>query len=226
LGAKQGLTETDLKKILDGLSGVDEVAFSVRNYQIAVMVTGHATDSGLPPAEAGMKAVPVSGSSMLIGQTDAVDQALQRIATKRPPDEVMRLAEERQSHSEFWVSGTAALVGPQATSAGIKRFSLMVSLRNRLTTDVALEFNAAPNATALKTWQSTLGAATLEGNTVHFRTSMEAEEVQQKFGQIAASPIGQYLGALVAAARYLPLTDAAAAKPAKPTIYGLDDPKQ
>jgi hypothetical protein len=50
--------------------------------------------------------------------------------------------------------------------------------------------------------------------------------VQQRFGQIAASPLGQRLGVLAETARYLPAPDSSVPK-TKPVIYGLDDgPKE
>jgi hypothetical protein len=218
LGARQGLTEADLRKIFDGLSGVDQLVLSVRDDRVVVMVTGRVTDLNLPAPEAGMKAVPVSGSAMLVGHAEAVDQAVQRIAMNGPPSELTRLAEERQATSEFWAIGSARLVGPQAVSAGVKRFSLTASIRDRLTSDVALEFNGAPDAKTLEMWQTTLGATTLEGNVVHARTAMEAGEVQQKFGQIVAGPVGERLAALVEAARYLPMRDTTVPRQTRPVI--------
>ena len=222
IGSRQGLTEADLQKIFDGLSGVDQVAISVRNNRIVAMITGSVADATLPAPEAGLKAVPISGSGMLFGHADAVDQAVQRIAMKGPATELTRLAEERQAGSEFWAIGSAGLVGPQAVSAGVKRFTMTVWIRDRLTSDVALEFNGVPSANALQAWQTKLGAATIEGNAVHLRSSMEANEVQQILGQIAAGPMGPGLAALVEAARYLPVRDTTVPKRTKPIIYGLD----
>jgi hypothetical protein len=222
LGANQGLSEADMRKIFDGLSGVDQVALSVHDNRIVAMVTGRVTDSALPTPEANSKAVLVSGNAMLIGHPDAVDQAVQRIAMKSPPAELTRLAEERQANSEFWAVGSDGLVGPQAVSAGVKRFSLTVSIRNRLTSDMAFEFDGVPSADTLRMWQTTLGAATIEGNAVHVRVSMEGDEVQPKFSQVVGSPLGQRLAALVEAARYLPVHDVTVPKHAKPMIYGLE----
>jgi hypothetical protein len=224
LGAKQGLAEADMQKIFDGLSGVDEVALSFHNKQVVVMITGRVTDASIPAPGAGLKAVPVSGDAMLVGHADAVDWALRRIAMKLPPTELTQLAQERQASSEFWAIGSPWLVGPQAVSAGVKRFSLTVSIRDRITSDAAFEFNAVPNPSTLRQWQTNLGAATLEGNTMHVRTSMEAAEVQQKFAQVVASPVGRQLGALVEAAKYFPVPDTTTVpKQTKPVIYGLDD---
>jgi hypothetical protein len=56
---------------------------------------------------------------------------------------------------------------------------------------------------------------------------MNADEVPQKLGQIALSPLGQRLTALVMSARYLPVRDTTLPKQTKPIIYGLDDgPKE
>ena len=204
LGARQNLTEVDMQKIFDGMAGVDQVAISVRNNRMVAMITGSVADSTLPVPEAGLKAVPISASGMLFGHADAGDQAVQRIAMKGPPTELTRLAEQRQASSEFWAIGSAALVGPQAISAGVKRFLLTVWIRDRLTSDIALEFNGTPSANTLRTWQTQVGAGTVEGNAIHRRVSMEPEEVQQSFGRIVEGPLGQSLAALVAAGRYLP----------------------
>jgi len=222
LGAQQGLTPADMEKIFNGLSEVDQVAVSVRRNRMVVMITGRVTESPLQTQEAGLKVVPVSGTAMLIGHAEAVDQAMQRITLKFPLGELARLAEQRQASGEFWAIGSPGLVGPQAVSAGLKRFSLTVSTRDRFTSDLAFEFNGAPTANTLRTLQTTLGAATLAGDVAHVRTSMEADEVQQKFGQIAASPMGQQLAALVQAARYRPTRDTTAPKRTRPVIYGLD----
>ncbi len=222
LGANQGITEADMKKIFDGLSGVEQVALSVRDNRVVIMVTGGVTDLTLPAREAGLKVAPVSGNAMLVGHADAVDLAIQRIAMKGPPAELTRWARERQANSEFWSVGPARFVGPQAVSAGVKRFSLSVSIRNHLMSDMDFEFDEAPGADSLRLWQTTLGGATLEGKVVHVRTSMEADEAQQRFGQIAASPLGQSLAALVKASRYLPARDTTVPRPARPVIYGLD----
>ena len=223
LGAKQGLADADMQKIFDGMADVDQVALSVRNNRIVAMITGRVADSRLPVPEAGMKAVPVSGGVMLLGHADAVEQAMQRIAMNGPATELTRSFEARQGNSEFWAVGSARLAGPQAASK-VKQFALTVWIRDRLTADLTLELNGAPSANALQIWQAQLGsAATVETNAVHVRASMEAEEVQQKFGQIAASPLGQGLAALVKAARYLPVRDQTVLKQTQPIIYGLDN---
>jgi hypothetical protein len=154
---------------------------------------------------------------MLVGHPEAVDQAAQRIAMKLPLAEFTRLAVERQAGSDFWAIGPAALVSPQAVTAGVKRFTLTVSVRNRLTSDLAFEFDASPDPDILRTWQTTL-----EDKVAHLRMSMEAYEVQQGFGRIVASPVGQRLAALVQAARYLPVRNATVPSHTKPVIFGLD----
>jgi hypothetical protein len=56
--------------------------------------------------------------------------------------------------------------------------------------------------------------------------SVEADEATQKLGQIAASPLGQRLAAVVKAAQYIPVRVTAAPRQAKPVIYGLDGPQK
>src|SRR5713101_179137 len=121
LGASQRLTESDIQKIFDGMSGVDQVALSVRDNRVVAMVIGGVTDSNRPAPDTGFKAVPVSGSAMLVGHADAVDQAVQRMAMKSPPAELSRLTAEWPANTQFWAVGSAGLVGPEAVSAGVKR---------------------------------------------------------------------------------------------------------
>jgi hypothetical protein len=220
LGAKQGVAEADMQKILDGLSGVDQFALSVRDNRIVIMVTS-GTRSALATLEAGWKAVPVSGNVMLIGHADAVDEAARRIAIKGPLDEPARLSQERQTNNEFWAAGSAGFVGAEAVSAGLKRFLLTVSTRNGLASDLAFEFNGAPHADTLRIWPELDGGA-IEGNVAHVRMPGEADEVLQRFRQIAVTPLGQRLAALVTTARYLPVRDTTVPKQTKPVIYGLD----
>jgi hypothetical protein len=222
LGASQGLNGTDMQKIFDGLAGVDQVAASVRGQRMVVMITGRVTESNLPPPEAGLKLVPLAGSAILVGHAEAVDQAAQRIAMNAPLTESASLASERQTGNEFWAMGSPALAGPQALGTGMKRFSVAVSIRDRFSSDVAFEFNGAPNANILQALQKSLGSGALEGNTVHVRTSLEADQAQQTFGQIVASPLGQQLGILVQSAKYLPVPDTTHPKQTRPVIYGLD----
>jgi hypothetical protein len=222
LGAQQGLAAADMDKIFASLSDVDQVAVSVRGDRMVVMITGRVTETPLPAPEAGLKVVSVAGSAILVGHADAVDQAMQRIAFKGPLNELARLAEPRQASTEFWAIGSPRLAGPQAMSAGVKRFYLDVSVRDRFISDAAFEFNGTLNPATLKTFQPTLGVPSVEGNVVHVRMSMEAAEVQQKFGEIAASPFGQRLADLVKAAQYLPARDTTVPKRTKPIIYGLD----
>jgi hypothetical protein len=92
-------------------------------------------------------------------------------------------------------------------SAGLKRFLLTVALRERVVSDLAFEFNGAPNAGTVGTWPTMLGAGTVDGNALHVRTSMETDEVRRKFGQIVDSPLGERLATLIEAARYLPVGD-------------------
>lgn len=221
LGARQNLSEADLKKIFDGLSGVDQIAVSMRDNRFVVMLTGGVPERTVPSSDPSLKTVPVSGSARLFGSADAVDQAAQRIAAKGPLSELAKSAKERQASSEFWAIGSGGVVGEQAIGAGMKRFWLMVSVRNRLTGDLAFEFNEPPSAKTLQ--MLAMPGAALEGNVVHARMTMEANEAQQRFGEIVASPLGERLAAVVVGARYLPLRDTTAPKQTKPVIYGLDD---
>jgi hypothetical protein len=220
LGASQGLAETDVRQIFERLSSVDQVAFSVRGNQIVAMVSC-ATDTILPPVQNGWKTAPVNANALLVGDAAAVDEAVQRIGTKGAVTELASWAGERQTRSEFWAVGPAGYVGPQALSAGVKRFSLAIFLRDRPFSDAAFEFEGVPAPNTLQMWPA-LGEGTIEGRTVHVRMPIESDEALQQFGQIAASPLGQHVGALLPVARNLPMRDTTVPKRTKPVIYGLD----
>jgi len=220
VGANQGLTAADTQKIFDALSGVYRIALSVRDDQVVAMITGRLKASTFPALEAGWKAVPVGGNATLIGNAEAVDQAVQRMAAEGSSAEVVRLGEQWPADREFWTVGSAGSAGPEAAGAGMKRYSVTMSIRDRLTSNTAFEFNGVPDENILRTWQATLGGVTVEGNIVRIRSSIAADEVQEKFGEIAAGPLGQQLDALVKVARSLPLQDTN--PQSKPVIYGLD----
>jgi len=223
LGANQDLRPADVQNIFRALSGVDQVALSVRENRIVLMVTGRAPDSILPAPEAGWKAVTLAGTVLLIGHADAVDQAVQRLSTASPLGELSRQAVERQADSDFWVLGSAKMAGPEAVAAGVKQVSLAAFMQGRLTSDTAYEFNGPPDANKIRGWLGTLVDPKIDGNAVHIRTSMETEEARHSLDQIAASPLGQNLGTLIKSAQYLPVRDTATTVHTKPVIYGLDD---
>ena len=221
LGSRQHLTDADVKKIFDGLSGVDQVAVSIRDSRIVIMVTGRVAELTLPASEAGWKTASISADAMLVGHADAVDQAAHRIAMKEAPSDLTQMAEEQQASGEFWAIGPARLMGQEGLDAGVKRFSLTVALRDRLTSDVAVEFSVIPNPKKLEKCEST-ACVTPEVKVIHMRTSIEASEAQEKFREIAAGPLGEPLGALITSARSLPMRDTTVRKQTKPVIYGLD----
>ena len=222
LGASQGLTEAGMKKVFAGLSAMDQVAISVRDDQIVLQFTGNVTVSTFPVLEAGWKAVPAGPGATLVGHAEAVDQALQRVGMKGPLTELTRLAEQQQANADFWMTGSGKLTGPEAVSAGVKRFSLTASFGDRLTSDTVIEFSGVPDANAVRMWSARVGAVTINGNTIRTGISLEAAEVQQKLDEIIDSPLGRHLGMLVKAARYLPAGEATATENTKAVIYGLE----
>lgn len=221
LGANMGLTPMETEKMLDRLSGVEQVAISAGQSQTIVMVTGRESDLMVPPLDPGWKATEVAGNALLIGQADAVDQATQRLAKDDPPSVMMRLAMKRQADNEFWAIGFSGPAGQEANSTKVKGLSIQLSIRDHLTSALALEFSGPPDAKVLQTWAPTLKGA-VEGNVVHVATTIEPDEIQQKLGQVLASPIREYLTAVVRPSRYIPAHEAGVPKQAKPVIQGLD----
>jgi hypothetical protein len=222
LGSSQGLTPQETQNVFRALSSVNQVAISIRENNILILATGRAPDSILPASEAGWKAVPLGGTALMIGHTDAVDQALQRLATDNPLGDLAVTALQRTGDREFWAVWSAKMASPEAASAGVKRFALTASLRDRLTSDTVFEFDGAPDPSTTHAWMSTLGDAKIEGNAVRVRLSMEAEETRRSGSQIALSALGQRLGPIVKSARYLPMRDTGTAPRTKPVIFGLD----
>ncbi len=221
LGANQGLGAADVAKVLERLSGVDQVAISVREDQTVVMFTGRGSDSTLPALEPGWEAVPVVGNAVLVGRAEAVKNAVERMTMDVAPNEMMRFATRRQALSEFWAVATPGSAGPPAGSPKVKRSLLTVSVDDLLTSDLVLEFSTPPDAKTLAGWVPALQGS-IDGNVVHVSAIMEADQVQQKFAQAGVTPIGEQLAALVKAARYLPARDSGASKQRKAVIFGLD----
>jgi hypothetical protein len=225
MGAAAGVSEADVNKKFDGLSGVRQVAISTRDSRIVVLITGVPV-SALPALETGWKAVAVANSNtpdaILVGHADAVDQALQRIATNGALSESTRLAQTRQLNSDFWAVGSARFLGAQAEGSGLQRFSLALSVQDRFASDATFEFTAAPDADAFPFWP-TLGDVAVENHALHTGKSTDGDEAQQDAARMAKSFLGQRLEALVTTGRYLPFRDIAVLRKTKPVIYGLDD---
>lgn len=222
LGVNFGLAPAEIGNLLERLSGVEQIGISVSQNQTVVMLTGRESDSTIPPLQPGWKAIPVAGNAVVIGVAEAADQAVQRLAKDDLPGEMMRMAMRRQANNEFWALGFAAQSGAEAASAKVQGFSWELSLRDGFfISELVLQFNAPPDAKELGSWAPGLKGA-VQGNFVHASTTIESEEVQQKLGLIAASPIGEHLAALVKPTCYLPIHDSNVPKQAKPKIYGLD----
>jgi hypothetical protein len=218
IGGIQGLTPSDVNKLIESLSGVDQVAISIRQSQTLLMVTGRGADSIPPLLEAGWKAVAVVENALVIGSSDAVDQAVRRMSMDNPPSDSMRLAMRRQAMTDFWAFAPAA---SHSTSATLKGFSLDVSIDDRLRSALALQFDRLPDEKALSPWGPVMKGA-LEGDVLHVLSTIEPSDVQQQLSQVAASPLGDYLTTLVHIARYLPGRDGSTRTAAKPVIYGLE----
>jgi hypothetical protein len=218
LAANQGMKEASMGPIFDAFSSVDQVAVSIHGEQTLIMVSGSSRESTLPALEAGWKAVH-NGNAMLIGPSEAVDQATQRIAADGPLPELARLAAKRQSNGDIWV---ASSTDADAVKAGAKRLVLTASMRDRLTGDAVFEFSQAPDAKAIDLLPAGPGVTTVDGNKVHVKMSVEIDKVQPELAEIAGTPLGEYLWTLVRAGRYVPARDPAKALP-KPKIAGLDN---
>lgn len=223
LAARQGLSEDESRRIFDSLADVDQLALSVRGNQIVCMITGHVADAAPPPPEAGLKSVQLTGGVMLLGHAGAVDQAISRIGWKSPLDDRARLATQYQAASELWTFAPAALAGPDAVAAGVRRVSVAISVRDRLTSEVAFEFGGTPNPETLRRMSTRLAGATLAGNTLIARSALEPGEANRKLDELVAGPLGPQFGALIQAARSLPSRAVPAGKLEKPVIYGLED---
>jgi hypothetical protein len=221
LAAKQGFSQAEAQNIFRKLSSVEQVALSVRDNHVALMLVGRAPDSVLPAPESGWKAVPLARNALLIGDVQAVDQAVQRISTESPLGELASLAQQRQADTEFWAAGSAKFAGEAAANAGVKQFSLTASLHDSFRSDTAFELNSVPDAKAIQPWLSSLGDAKVEGNIVHAMVSMEGDG--QNLDKIASGPIGERLGVFIRSARNLPVRDTPTTVHTKPVIYGLDE---
>ncbi len=221
LGSNKGLTPAEQQNAFRALSGVSQVAVSAHDGALLMMVTGRAEGSVLPALDSGWKAVPLSESTVLIGPSAAVEGASQRLTANNAPGELASIAQQRPVTQAFWMTQSVKLAGGGAVSAGVKRFELTASMQDRLTSDTAFEFDAAPDVNAIGAWLKSLGDAKIDGNAVHVMISMDPDQTRQNVRQIASSPLGHGLGAIVSSARYLPVRDTATTVHTKPVIYGL-----
>jgi len=221
LGAAQGLSEAELQKTLDVLSGAQRVAFSVRDKAWLIVVSRKTPYTMLPTAESGWKIAPLGENALLLGHSEAVDEAMQRMADEEPAADLTRLAVQRQGNSDFWVVGSGKLLGGGVESLGLKWFSVVASVQERLSTDELFEFNAPPDPNAFRRLPL-FAKATLEGNLLHVRTYVEPSDLQQRFADIAGSLVGERLAAVVNIAQHVPASHAPATEKSKPVIYGLD----
>ncbi len=213
--ASQGFAQPEVERLFEALLGVDQLAVSVRGGQTVVIVTGRAAAWRTTPADTDWKSVPAPGGALLFGNAAAVDQALRRLTARSA------IASETHSGDDFWAVVSPALLGADAEKAGVKRLTLSMTLSDRLATDSSFELNAPPDA---QQWPASLSAASVEGNVVHLKSSIEPAALAQAMGLIAADPSGQSLTALAKVARALPTNQI---DHSKPVIYGLDDgPKQ
>jgi len=218
LTANQGLSEGDVKKMFDSLCNADQVVLSVRDNTALELVAGETADSKLPVLPEGWKAATLLGSAMLTGNSESVDQAMQRIAKEAPLNDLTRLAGEKQTVSDFWAVGTGKLIGSQAPDAGVTRFALAGWTQERATSEVAFEFRQTSDVKTLPKWATALDGPVIDGNVIYGRMTMETVDDWQ----FAATPLGQRLGGvLVQVARYLPARDLSAGQ-TRPVIYGLD----
>jgi len=208
LGAKQGLSADDTRKVFDAFSNVDQIALSIRGDRVLMMASGYPRDASFT-LEPGWKSAAVQ-NAVLIGLAEDVDQAMQRIAADGPLTELAGLARHNQANGNFWAAG--------ALNGEMKRFSLTASMRDRLNSDIAFEFTHPPDA---NTTLPAFGTSSIQGNTVHVKMSLEGEDVEQSLTELATTPLGRYLGILVKSGRYLPTGDGKS-RP-KPVIRGLNE---
>jgi hypothetical protein len=199
---EQGASDTEILKLFERFSAVNNIAWSTHGNETVYMVTGSVADAPVTTLEPGWKSIRVGASKMLLGPSAAVEQAAQRIAFEGPLSEAAAAAEQRHAEAEAWVVGPAQLAGPDAVNAGVRRLVVTASFGDRLTTESTREFATAP-ATAVK-------------------QSIDSDELSQKLGLFEVTPLGQSLGTLMKAARVLPAPGAATPDHAKPVIYGLE----
>ena len=227
LGTDQGFSQADLQKIFRALSGLEQVALSIREDRIVFLLTGRPADAVLPALGAGWKAVPLPGNALLMGHTDAVEKAALRMAIEGQISDLSAMALERPADREFWAAGTAKFAGKDAIAAGVKRFSVMASFNDRLLGQTNFEFDAVPDARDIRNWLKNLDEDAIDGSVVHVKISMAADEARRNSLQIATSLLGQRMGVLVKSARDLPVRDTSTTTHSRPVIYGLDDgPKE
>ncbi len=222
LASSQGLTAMQTEDLLRTLSGVGNVALSIQQDAVLIMVTGRAPDAVLPALESGWKSLPLGENAVLVGPTAAVDQATKRLAADAQLAGFPLAAQQRPADAGFWMAAPAKLAGQDAVTAGAKQIELTASFADPFSSVTAFHFDAAPDPAPIRSWLNTLGGVSLQGNVIRARAYIDPPNIQQNFPQIAASPLGLGLAGIIRFARYLPVRDTSATVHTKPVIYGLD----
>ena len=210
----EGTGRADAQKVIQTLSGAGQIALSTHDGKVVMMVTGRAADAILPAMDSGWKALPIAGSNaLLIGNTDAVDQAAERISAGADLTELPAMGLLRAPESELWVGAPAMLAGPLAAEAGVKWVEMSSAVTDKVRGDVIYKFDAAPDAAKIGEWMKSLGGATVEGNVVRVKGAIDGRNM---------SAAGFALTSLFASAGHLPARETAETVHAHPVIYGLD----
>ena len=222
LGAMQGLTASEMQAIFDALAGVQRIAVSAVDKRVLIMAVCNAPPSAAPSVEPGWRTARVGGNAILAGDAESVDRALERLAADGPLSDLAALALERQGNSDVWVAGSGKMAVSRPIDGEIARFSIAASIQEQFNADLLLDFKRVPDAGVIRNWPRMMHTVTFDGDIAHISIRMEGDEVLRRFDEIAASLVGERLGALLAAARHIPATSANTAGHDKPVVYGLD----
>ncbi len=158
---------------------------------------------------------PARARSRLEGRAPAaqVDLAIERLNKDVPLPELARTA-TRLANGDLWAASNG-------NAPGLKKVSVFASMRSRPTSDSVFEFVQPPDGNAIAALASGPGLVSVQGSTVHVKMSLDAENVQANVPDLATAPLGEYIGVLFRARRYILAGDPAKSQP-KPKIAGLD----
>jgi hypothetical protein len=216
--AMLGFSQPEVEKLFESLLGVDQLAISVRDGKAVVMLTGRATAWRMASGNPDWKSAPGPGGTLLFGDAGSVDQALERLKSQAPA------ASGQKVNEPIWAVLSRALLGPQEEKAGVERITVSVAMSDRLSIDSSYELSAPADKQA---WPASMPGATVDGNGVHWKSSVEAPALEETLARLGSDPAGRSLGALAGVARSLPTNQPAPIDHSKPVIYGLDDgPRQ
>jgi hypothetical protein len=194
---------------------VEQAWLSIRSHDFLALLQGRLNfPAGFVQLGNGMASYRISRTSVVLGRTAAVAQAVQRLSrATTTPSLVSRRMKALSTGNAISMSGTQALLNAQSMMPvpefnDLSGFSFNLALRDGLKLQLRLNSDTAAGARRLldtvrknaTATESPISANTeLEGTSVRIAVAIPRADLLQSFDNALASPMGQRLTAMASA---------------------------